>query len=45
MLSVGVAGIIVDATIVNVVVPAIARDLRLSGTGSAAATSGGARRG
>jgi hypothetical protein len=37
--------IVVDATIVNVAVPAIARDLGLSGTGSTAATSGGARRG
>jgi EmrB/QacA subfamily drug resistance transporter len=32
MLSVGVAMIIVDATIVNVAVPSIARDLGLSGT-------------
>ena len=34
MLSVGVAMIIVDATIVNVAVPSIARDLGLSGTGT-----------
>jgi EmrB/QacA subfamily drug resistance transporter len=34
MLSVGVAMIIVDATIVNVAVPSIARDLALSGTGT-----------
>ena len=32
MLSIGVAMIIVDATIVNVAVPSIARDLGLSGT-------------
>ena len=34
MLSLGVAMIIVDATIVNVAVPSIARDLGLSGTGT-----------
>jgi EmrB/QacA subfamily drug resistance transporter len=34
MLSLGVAMIIVDATIVNVAVPSIARDLALSGTGT-----------
>ncbi len=34
MLSLGVAMIIVDATIVNVAVPSIARDLSLSGTGT-----------
>jgi len=34
MLGLSVAMIIVDATIVNVAVPSIARDLALSGTGA-----------